>query len=46
MKNMDDDSRQYDIKELKSLDDRRFRIIGKEALFSELFFYAWEGMAT
>lgn len=36
---MNDDSRDYDVKELGHLDDKRFTVIFREAVFSEVFFF-------
>lgn len=36
---MNDDSRDYNVKELKHLDDERFTIAFKEAVFAEGFFF-------
>lgn len=36
--NLKDESRDYDVRQLKELDDERFVITLREAIFSELFF--------
>ena len=36
---MDDESRNYDVKEMKELDDKRFTITLREAVFAECFFF-------
>ena len=36
---MNDDSRDYDVRKLGHLDDKRFTVIFREAVFSEVFFF-------